>query len=579
MAVIKGNTERFVKKRSQMLSDPVFATPYVEVGVGRFSQRRRATMTDVSNSATPETALGALISFLGTSDDIALPTAERPAFSSVVWVDPTAPAGGTGSSRLSPINGMPSNLVPNTAYLVRGGTSVRLSSRLNVVGTETGQFDAAGQPIAVANNYIGSYDAELFGPATIDGSAIIPSDTNARTIRVDAQNFGLGDVRVVAPDTGTNSTNSAVVTRTGITISARSAGFKAFGTIIHMNAAADSYVIKSVGFSVIGTPYFEIVGCEATGSWLNPLALAGVNQALLDAETRTSRIASNILRCGSLKKPLYEDGDCITLGGTAQVNWNYKLVIAHNLLVGARENACDSGCHSRVIYFDNEAIEPVEDNADGVFPSAFLMGTSNSNLAVRSHSSIWIGNRVIGWSKDNYTAFHSRGGNDILMMGNVADRCWRAVNNSTANSTNMRVVHNTFVNIGKGGVFRVSDANENWRFLNNICHTQASAMAGADTHRIYDIGGSGPGGVRGGNLLCGGRDRDRSFDGIVNAGIERYPEYWFKKLEDMVDPLTYEPTRAAMLKQIAPLKVPALDAILSEYRFQCAGAVAPPFMP
>lgn len=539
------------------------------------SMRARANMHDVRNAATPEAALNALIAYMGTTDDVAQTTAQQPTFTNVVWVDPTAASGGTGASRNSPVNTIPSNLVPNTAYLIRGGTTLNLTSRLNVVGTAPGGNDAAGQAIVVANNYIGSYDAELFGYAAINGAGIIPTDTNARTIRVDAQNFTIADVRVVAPNTAVNNVGTAVDSRNGITVSQRSAGFRAFGSVLHMEDAADIHPIKSIGIALSGTAFFEVIGCETTGRWLNPLALAGVNQALLDAETRTSRISRNILRCGSLNKPLFIDGDCLTMGGTAQVNWGYKLVVMYNKFLGARENACDSGCHSRVIYYANEALEPTDDPLDGVIPSAFLMGTSNSNLSVRSRSSIWIGNVVRGWSRQNYTAFHSRGGMDILMMGNIVDDCWRAVNNATGDSSNMRVLQNTFVDIGAGGVFRVADSNQNWRFLNNICHTKERAAPGADTQRIYDLGGGGVGGVRGGNLLCGGRERDRTFQDIPNPGTERFPSFWFNSLDQIIDRRTYEPKRVAMLKPIAPLNVSALDALLSGYRFPCAGAVAP----
>lgn len=546
----------------------------VSTGFSSQSIRRQTQMFDASNAATPESAMSSLITYMGTSNDIAQTTVQQPMFTNVVWVDPTAPAGGTGTSRSSPVNTIPSNLVSNTAYLIRGGTTLSLSARLNVVGTAPGGNDAAGNAIVVANNYIGSYDAEEFGPATIDGSSIIPTDNNARTIRVDAQNFTIGDVRVVVPNTAVNNVGTTVGSRNAITISNRSNGFRAIGTILHMNEAADVHNIKSIGFAFTGTAYFEVIGCETTGRWMNPLALSAVNQALLDAESRISRISRNILRCGTLNKSVYLDSDCLTMGGETQINWNYKMVVSHNKLLGARENACDSGAHSRVIFYANEALEPVTDPADGVVPVAFLMGTSNSDLAVRSRSSIWIGNIVKGYNLAGYTAFGSRGGIDILMMGNVVDDCWRAITNGTSNSSGMRIVNNTFINIGEGGVFRVSDNNQNWRFLNNICHTKGRSLPGASTYRIFDVANSGTGGVRGGNLLCGGRDVDRNLETFTNSGTERFPSFWFARLEDMIDPLTYEPTRKAAMKPIAPLNVNALDFGLSTHRFQCAGAVA-----
>lgn len=85
----------------------------------------------------------------------------------------------------------------------------------------------------------------------------------------------------------------------------------------------------------------------------------------------------------------------------------------------------------------------------------------------------------------------------------------------------------------------------------------------------------GGGGIEAG-VIASDRDLIGSDSGVPwVTGTQIAPDHWFARLEDMIDPRTYEPTRAAMMKTIARLEAPVRDALLSEFRYQCAGAVAP----
>jgi hypothetical protein len=305
---------------------------------------------------------------------------------------------------------------------------------------------------------------------------------------------------------------------------------------------------------------------------MNPVASGSVNQDLLDAESRISRVRRNIFRCGTLQQDLYFDGDCVTLGGSALTNWNYKLVISDNYLLGTRENCVDLGAHGQVIVFRNYMQDPVEENNPSVLPCAIICGTSNANLAVRPSGSIVIGNIIRGFSREGYAAVNSRGGRRLFLVGNIIDDCWRAIGNTTDDTPGVIVLHNTMVRIGAGSIFRNPLAgNTGWRVMNNIMHGS----------RIWNLSSTtGSGGMRGGNLLCGGDPSDRNLVGTTSGvpwviGTQQAPDHWFSDLSEMIDVNTYEPTFAAAQKRIAPLSVPALDALLSGYRWPCAGALTP----
>lgn len=571
-----------VDQRSNLLGfgGQRLGTP-IDVGViGGLTFRRRATMHDVYNAATPEAALNAMSAFAAGSGDPAA-AATGTAFQSIVFVDPAVGSGGSGTLQ-SPLNAIPyvsGNRIPaNTAVLVKGGSTIARDAMIVIDGAATGQTQPDGTAERVANAYLGSYFADQGGPAIFDFSNVIPdatssAETSVRGMRIAAQNVTLADIEIRPPNatsgprTGGGSTT--IVQQSAFTVDQASAGFVAKG--LRLNRPVDVNV-KNIGMALNGCSHFIIEDCESVGFWMNPIASGSVNQTLLDAESRVSRIRRNILRCGTMQQNLYFDGDCLTLGGTVLTNWNYKLVISDNLLPDTRENCVDLGAHGQVIVYRNYMQDPVAENNPGVLPCAIICGTSNANLAVRPSGNIVIGNIIRGFNREGYAAVNSRGGRRLFLVGNIIDDCWRAIGNTTDNTPDVFVLHNTMVRIGAGSVFRNPLAgNTGWRVMNNIMHGS----------RIWNLSSTtGAGGLRGGNLLCGGDSSDRNLVGTTSGvpwviGAQHSPDHWFTSLSGMVDPVTLEPTFAAAQKRIAPLTVPVLDALLSSYRWPCAGALAP----